>query len=147
MTGSSYPLKVSEELIKTYTQRRNSHLVSATGDGERTDEPDPYAFEEGDDEFSFDKKDKAADRDGSKKYKVGFRQQFNANSYVCVLASVPMMIKLAILFSSKYSMFSFYHLQKQTPPFRTQLQMMGNVPLLSNFLDFFIFLGLLTSGG
>lgn len=74
MTGSTHPLKVSEELIKTYTQRRNSHLVSAGGDGERTDEPDPYAFEEGDDEFSFDKKDKGADRDGSKKYKVGFRQ-------------------------------------------------------------------------
>lgn len=71
MTGSSHPLKVSEELIKTYTQRRNSHLASAAGDGERTDEPDPYAFEEGDDEFSFDKKEKGADRDGSKKYKVG----------------------------------------------------------------------------
>lgn len=74
MTGSTHPLKVSEELIKTYTQRRNSHLVSAGGDGERTDEPDPYAFEEGDDEFSFDKKDKGGDRDGSKKYKVGVRQ-------------------------------------------------------------------------
>lgn len=69
-----HPLKVSEELIKTYTQRRNSHLVSATGDGERSDEPDPYAFEEGDDEFSFtEKKDKlGAEREGSKKYKVSF---------------------------------------------------------------------------
>lgn len=69
-----HPLKVSEELIKTYTQRRNSHLVSATGDGERSDEPDPYAFEEGDEEFSFtEKKDKlGAEREGSKKYKVGF---------------------------------------------------------------------------
>lgn len=84
MTGSTHPLKVSEELIKTYTQRRNSHLVSAGGDGERTDEPDPYAFEEGDDEFSFDKKDKGADRDGSKKYKVGFRQDIMLSCSKCV---------------------------------------------------------------
>lgn len=83
MTGSMHPLKVSEELIKTYTQRRNSHLASAAGDGERTDEPDPYAFEEGDDEFSFDKKDKGADRDGSKKYKVGLRVEYVAFQMNC----------------------------------------------------------------
>lgn len=69
MSGSMQPLKVSQELIKTYAQRRNSHLVSASGDGEYGEDPDPYAFEEGDDEFSFsDKKDKAgAERDGNKK--------------------------------------------------------------------------------
>lgn len=68
------PLKVSQELVKTYTQRRNSHLSSATGDGDHSEEPDPYAFVEGDEEFSFtEKKDKlGAEREGNKKYKVGF---------------------------------------------------------------------------
>lgn len=74
MSGSKHLLKVSQELIKNYTLRRNSHLVSATGDGEHSEEPDPYAFNEGDEEFSFtEKKDKlGAEREGTKKYKVGF---------------------------------------------------------------------------
>lgn len=74
MSGSTHPLKVSQELVKTYAQRRNSHLVSATADGEHSEEPDPYAFVEGDEEFSFtEKKDKAgADREGNKKHKVGW---------------------------------------------------------------------------
>lgn len=72
MSGSTHPLKVSQELVKTYAQRRNSHLVSAIGDGEQNEEPDPYAFVEGDDEFTFtDKKDKpGAEREGNKKHKV-----------------------------------------------------------------------------
>lgn len=73
MSGSVHPLKVSQELLKAYTQRRNSHLASATGDGEHSEEPDPYAFVEGDEEFSFtEKKDKSGtEREGGKKYKVG----------------------------------------------------------------------------
>lgn len=73
MSGSAHPLKVSQELLKAYTQRRNSHLASATGDGEHSEEPDPYAFVEGDEEFSFtEKKDKSGtEREGGKKYKVG----------------------------------------------------------------------------
>lgn len=73
MSGTTQNLKVSQELVRTYAQRRNSHLASATGDGEHSEEPDPYAFEEGDDEFSFsDKKDKSgAEREGNKKHKVG----------------------------------------------------------------------------
>lgn len=73
MSGSTQPLKVSQELVKTYAQRRNSHLASATGDGEYSEEPDPYAFVEGDEEFSFtEKKDKpGAEREGNKKNKVG----------------------------------------------------------------------------
>lgn len=67
------PLKVSQELVKTYAQRRNSHLSSVTGDTEQSEEPDPYAFVEGDEEFSFtEKKDKAgAEREGNRKHKVG----------------------------------------------------------------------------
>lgn len=74
MSSSTHPLKVSQERIKTYTQRRNSHLVSTTGDTEQNDLPDPYAFVEGDEEFTFtEKKDKpGTEKDGSKKYKVGF---------------------------------------------------------------------------
>lgn len=73
MSSSIHPLKVSQERIKTYTQRRNSHLVSAAGDAEQSDAPDPYAFEEGDEEFTFtEKKDKpGSEKDGSKKHKVG----------------------------------------------------------------------------
>jgi len=47
--------------------------VSTTGDGEHSEEPDPYAFVEGDEEFTFtEKKDKAgAEKEGNKKHKVG----------------------------------------------------------------------------
>lgn len=74
MSSSTHPLKVSQERIKTYTQRRNSHLVSTTADAEQSDVPDPYAFVEGDEEFTFtEKKDKpGTEKDGNKKYKVGF---------------------------------------------------------------------------
>lgn len=72
MSASTQRLKVSQELVKTYAQRRNSHLVSVAGDEEQGDEPDPYAFDEGDDEFVFtEKKDKSGpDREGSKKHKA-----------------------------------------------------------------------------
>lgn len=59
--------------MKTYTQRRNTNLSCVIAEGDHNEEPDPYAFNEGDEEFSFkEKRDKAgADRDGSKKHKVG----------------------------------------------------------------------------
>lgn len=81
MSSSTQPLKVSQELVKTYAQRRNSHLASATGDGEHGEEPDPYAFVEGDEEFSFtEKKDKpGAEREGNKKHKVGSANLVSAN--------------------------------------------------------------------
>lgn len=90
MAGSSRPLKVSQELVKTYAQRRNSHLASATGDGEHGNDPDPYAFEDGDEEFSFtEKKDKpGAEREGNKKHKVcscqGFGVWYTTRVLVCV---------------------------------------------------------------
>ena len=71
MAGTSQTLKVSAELLKTYAQRRNSHLVSLSRDGDHGGELDPYAFEDGDDDFSFgEKKDKAGERDASKKQNV-----------------------------------------------------------------------------
>lgn len=72
MSDSTRPLKVSQDLVKTYAQRRNSHLAPAAGDGEHSEEPDPYAFVEGDEEFSFtEKKDKpGAEREPGKKHKV-----------------------------------------------------------------------------
>lgn len=87
MCDSTQPLKVSQELVRTYAQRRNSHLVSISGDDEHGEEPDPYAFVEGDEEFSFiEKRDKAAaEKEGGKKHKVGCRQECcNASRDVCV---------------------------------------------------------------
>lgn len=74
MSGSTHRLKVSQELVKIYAQRRNSHLTSATGDEEQGEERDPYAFVEGDEEFIFtEKKDKSGpEREGGKKHKVRF---------------------------------------------------------------------------
>ena len=72
MSTGTWPLKVSQELVKTYAQRRNSHLASATGDGEHSDKSDPYAFVEGDEEFSFtEKKDRpGGEREATRKHKV-----------------------------------------------------------------------------
>lgn len=72
MSGSTHRLKVSQERVKTYAQRRNSHLVTIAGDAEQSDAADPYAFVEGDEEFTFaEKKDKpGTEKDGSKKHKV-----------------------------------------------------------------------------
>lgn len=96
MSGSRQPLKVSQELVKTYTQRRNSHLASATGDGEHSEEPDPYAFVEGDEEFSFtEKKDKlGAEREGNKKYKVGFltRSRYATGMFAKICIPFPFKI-------------------------------------------------------
>lgn len=73
MCNSSQPLKVSQELIRTYTQRRNSHLCSASDDEGPDEECDPYAFEDGDDEVGVkEKKDKIGpEKESNKKQKVG----------------------------------------------------------------------------
>lgn len=99
MSGSTHPLKVSQELVKTYAQRRNSHLVSATGDGEHGEEPDPYAFVEGDEEFSFtEKKDKAgADREGNKKHKVGWLKMVGVLADICFCFSLKYLLVPGIL--------------------------------------------------
>ncbi|KAJ3590129.1 hypothetical protein NHX12_008083 [Muraenolepis orangiensis] len=68
MVGSQQPLKVSQELVNTYTQRRNSHLVSISRDGDRGAELDPYAFVDGDDD-SFGEKVMPGERDANKKQK------------------------------------------------------------------------------
>lgn len=71
MCDSSQPLKVSQEVVKAYSQRRNSHLVSSGGDREHSEEPDPYAFEEDEEDNFTEKKDKSGtEKDGSKKQKV-----------------------------------------------------------------------------
>lgn len=71
MCDSSQPLKVSQDVVKTYSQRRNSHLVSSSRDREHSEEPDPYAFEEDEEDNFTEKKDKSgAEKDGSKKQKV-----------------------------------------------------------------------------
>ena len=73
MSGSGHLLKVSQELVRTYTQRRNGHLGAAMTGEEQDAEADPYAFVEGDEEFSFSgKKDKAGgEREVGEKHKVG----------------------------------------------------------------------------
>ncbi|XP_035240936.1 mediator of RNA polymerase II transcription subunit 13-like isoform X2 [Anguilla anguilla] len=67
------PLKVSEERVRMYAQRRNLYLSAAFSDaaGGRQPESDPYAFVDGDVEFTFrDKKDKqGGDWEAGKKHK------------------------------------------------------------------------------
>ncbi|KAG5844433.1 hypothetical protein ANANG_G00162470 [Anguilla anguilla] len=71
MSTSKRPLKVSEERVQMYLQRRNQYLSAAIGDGDHEPEVDPYAFVEGDVEFLFpDKKDKqSGEREVGKKHK------------------------------------------------------------------------------
>ncbi|RXN29728.1 mediator of RNA polymerase II transcription subunit 13-like protein [Labeo rohita] len=71
MSSSKRPLKVSEELVKMYEQRKNQHLSAAVCDGDQERESDPYAFVEGDEEFTFSDKDKkpGAEREAGKKNK------------------------------------------------------------------------------
>lgn len=73
MAASRRPLKVSQERLQMYAQQRSLFLSSGEdGDG-RQPEADPYAFVDGDVEFTFrDKKDRqGGDREVGKKYKVG----------------------------------------------------------------------------
>ncbi|KAJ8280824.1 hypothetical protein GJAV_G00059490 [Gymnothorax javanicus] len=71
MSTCRRPLKVSEERVQMYAQRRDLFLSASFTDGERQPEADPYAFVDGDVEFTFrDKKDKqGADREAGKKHK------------------------------------------------------------------------------
>ncbi|KAK6317162.1 hypothetical protein J4Q44_G00125620 [Coregonus suidteri] len=71
MATSKRPLKVSEERVQMYIQRRNQYLAAAITDDDHEPEVDPYAFEDGDVKFSFsDKKDKTGgERQPGKKHK------------------------------------------------------------------------------
>lgn len=80
MATSKRPLKVSEERVQMYLQRRNQYLAAAiTDDDDHEPEVDPYAFEDGDVKFSFsDKKDKTGgERQPGKKHKVGLKLQLH----------------------------------------------------------------------
>lgn len=72
MSSSKRPLKVSEELVKMYEHKKNQYLSSAVCDEDPDQESDPYAFEEGDEEFAFSDKDKkpGPEREAGKKAKV-----------------------------------------------------------------------------
>lgn len=72
MSSSKRPLKVAEERVKMYEQRKNQHLFAAVCDGDPDRESDPYAFVEGDDEFTFTDKEKkpGAEREAGKRNKV-----------------------------------------------------------------------------
>lgn len=97
MSGSMHTLKVSQELVRAYAQRRNSHYASASGDREHGDDSDPYAFVEGDEEFSFtEKKDKSgSERDGNKKNKVGSQIGWmnRLPCILCILLRLPPKIR------------------------------------------------------
>lgn len=76
MANSKKALKVSDELVQMYLQRKNQHLSAAISDTDHEPEMDPYAFVDGDVEFSFsDKRDKqCGEREVGKKHKVGETQ-------------------------------------------------------------------------
>ncbi|KAJ8403825.1 hypothetical protein AAFF_G00346930 [Aldrovandia affinis] len=73
MSSCGRVLKVSEELMQMYAQRRNLFLSASFSDasGEHEHDSDPYAFVDGDVEFTFrDKKDKqGGEREPGKKHK------------------------------------------------------------------------------
>ena len=74
MAASKRPLKVSEERVQMYLQRRNHYLAAAAiVDGDHEPDVDPYAFVDGDVKFTFsDKKDKlGGEREPGKRNKVG----------------------------------------------------------------------------
>ncbi len=72
MSSSKRPLKVSEDLVKMYEQKKNQHLSAAVCDDDQECDSDPYAFVEGDEEFTFSDKDKkpGAERETGQKNKV-----------------------------------------------------------------------------
>ncbi|MGH0159948.1 UNVERIFIED_CONTAM: hypothetical protein FKN15_046227 [Acipenser sinensis] len=72
MANSKKALKVSDELVQMYLQRKNQHLSAAISDTDHEPEMDPYAFVDGDVEFSFsDKRDKqCGEREVGKKHKA-----------------------------------------------------------------------------
>ena len=58
MSFSVRQLKVSEERVKMYIQKKNQYLSAAVCDTDQELDTDPYAFVEGDDEFTFADKEK-----------------------------------------------------------------------------------------
>lgn len=56
---SNKPLKISDERVQAYIQKINKCYKSCHLEADSKSEVDPYAFDDGDEEFSFpDKKDK-----------------------------------------------------------------------------------------
>lgn len=70
MAPTSMPLKVSDERVKLYIQKKNQFLSVSVGDGEHEADSDPYAFVEGDDEFLFADKEKRPGAETAKRNKV-----------------------------------------------------------------------------
>lgn len=68
--ASSATLKVSEEWVKMYIQKKNQYLSVSVCDGEQELDADPYAFVEGDEEFSFTEKEKRPGAEPAKRNKV-----------------------------------------------------------------------------
>ena len=70
MASSRRPLKVCEERVKMYVQRQAPQLTRVLSDRETEEDADPYAFLEGDEEFSFAEKDKMLAERENKRNKV-----------------------------------------------------------------------------
>lgn len=66
--ASSATLKVSEERVKMYIQKKNQYF--SVCEGEQELDADPYAFVEGDEEFSFTDKEKRPGAEPAKRNKV-----------------------------------------------------------------------------
>lgn len=70
MMASSATLKVSEERVKMYIQKKNQYLSVSVCDGEQELDADPYDFVEEDEEFSFTDKEKRPGAEPAKRNKV-----------------------------------------------------------------------------
>lgn len=70
MMASSAILKVSDERVKMYIQKKNQYLSVSVCEGEQELDADPYAFVEGDEEFSFTDKEKRPGAEPAKRNKV-----------------------------------------------------------------------------
>lgn len=82
--ASSATLKVSDERVKMYIQKKNQYLSVSVCDGEQELDADPYAFVEGDEEFSFTDKEKRPGAEPAKRNKVShtaFLFSFNNANY------------------------------------------------------------------
>uniref|UniRef100_A0A673H6Z1 Mediator of RNA polymerase II transcription subunit 13 n=1 Tax=Sinocyclocheilus rhinocerous TaxID=307959 RepID=A0A673H6Z1_9TELE len=111
MSSSKRPLKVSEDLVKMYEQKKNQHLSAAVCDGDQERESDPYAFEEGDEEFTFSDKDK---KPGKNVVWLGFSNYvFYQSKTVLVLhkssQTVTLMASICYLFSIYSARILFLH--------------------------------------
>lgn len=80
MASSVNLLKVSEERVKIYVQKKNQYLSAAVCDGDQELDTDPYEFVEGDEEFSFADKEKKSGGEPGKRNKVS---HFKASEFLC----------------------------------------------------------------